>query len=155
MPSSKSINVAASSPKNIIRAPSRPKKQLSKENKPAMKDNTGNKPLTVGNRVWYKGNPKGSEIANIVAVHRNDPNNTYYTISINGKERQTERRKLDPMESKPNWTFFTNDGRNFKEYEYTADELPEFVAFAIKIVGQSNNTCVVPLVSALRCIALT
>ena len=63
------------------------------------------------------------------------------------------------------WEFFntdgspdiaiSNDGKNFKEYEYTADELPEFVAFAIKIVGQSNNTCVVPLVSALRCIALT
>jgi len=63
------------------------------------------------------------------------------------------------------WQFFntdgspdiaiSNDGKNFKEYEYTADELPEFVAFAIKIVGQSNNTCVVPLVSALRCIALT
>ena len=35
------------------------------------------------------------------------------------------------------------------------DDGPEFVAFAIKIVGQSNNTCVVPLVSALRCIALT
>ena len=63
------------------------------------------------------------------------------------------------------WEFFntdgspdiaiSNDGKNLKEYEYTADELPEFVAFAIKIVGQSNNTCVVPLVSALRCIALT
>tara|TARA_Y100001978_G_scaffold203510_1_gene230267 strand:- start:18840 stop:25616 length:6777 start_codon:yes stop_codon:yes gene_type:complete len=47
-----------------------------------------------------------------------------------------------------------NDGRNFKEYEYTADNLPEFSAFQIKIVGQSSNTCNVPLVSALRCMAL-
>ena len=46
------------------------------------------------------------------------------------------------------------DARNFKEYEYTADNLPEFSAFQIKIVGQSSNTCNVPLVSALRCMAL-
>ena len=46
------------------------------------------------------------------------------------------------------------DGRNFKEYEYTADSLPEFSAFMIKIVGQSDNTSNVPLVQALRCMAL-
>ena len=99
-------------------------------------NNNGNKPLTVGSQVWYKGNPEGNEIAKIVAVHRNDPNNTYYTISVKGQERQTVRGKLEPMESKPtDWTFwtgkrqtyfgtenprrhtfrtFTNDGRNFK-----------------------------------------
>ena len=99
-------------------------------------NNNGNKPLTVGSQVWYKGNPEGNEIAKIVAVHRNDPNNTYYTISVKGHERQTVRGKLEPMESKPtDWTFwkgkrqtyfgtenpwrhtfrtFTNDGRNFK-----------------------------------------
>ena len=46
------------------------------------------------------------------------------------------------------------DQRNFKEYEYTAEDLPEFTAFVVKIVGQGNNTCVVPAVSALRCMAL-
>jgi len=46
------------------------------------------------------------------------------------------------------------DARNFKEYEFTADDLNEFSAFAIKIVGQGTNTCVVPMVSALRCIAI-
>ena len=46
------------------------------------------------------------------------------------------------------------DARNFKEYEYTADALPEFTGFVVKIVGQSSNTSIVPLVSALRCIAL-
>ena len=46
------------------------------------------------------------------------------------------------------------DGKNFKEYEYTADNLPEFSAFVVKIVGQSTNTSSVPLVSALRCLAL-
>ena len=46
------------------------------------------------------------------------------------------------------------DARNFKEYEFTADDLNEFSAFSIKIVGQGTNTCVVPMVSALRCIAI-
>ena len=46
------------------------------------------------------------------------------------------------------------DARNFKEYEYTAEALPEFTGFVVKIVGQSSNTSIVPLVSALRCIAL-
>ena len=46
------------------------------------------------------------------------------------------------------------DARNFKEYEYTADGLAEFTAFQIKIVGQAQNTSIVPLVSALRCMAL-
>ena len=47
-----------------------------------------------------------------------------------------------------------NDSRNFKEYEYTADGLPEFTGFQVKIVGQAENTSIVPLVSALRCMAL-
>ena len=46
------------------------------------------------------------------------------------------------------------DARNFKEYEYTADGLPEFTGFVVKIVGQSSNTSIVPIVTALRCIAL-
>jgi hypothetical protein len=51
-------------------------------------------------------------------------------------------------------TTIETDSKNFKEYEYTANELPEFSAFAIKIVGQGSNTSVVPIVSALRCMAL-
>ena len=62
------------------------------------------------------------------------------------------------------WKYFNTDGsadvsteadaRNFKEYEFTADDLNEFSAFSIKIVGQGTNTCAVPMVSALRCIAI-
>ena len=53
----------------------------------------------------------------------------------------------------PNTTV-EKDGKNFKEYEYSVEDLPEFSSFAIKIVGQSHNTSVVPLVSNLRAIAL-
>ena len=62
------------------------------------------------------------------------------------------------------WEFFNTDGspdstlesdaRNFKEYDYSAEALPEFSAFSIKVVGQGTNTCEIPLVAALRCIAL-
>ena len=51
-------------------------------------------------------------------------------------------------------TTIEDDSKNFKEYEFTAENLPEFGAFCIKIIGQGSNTSVVPLVSALRCIAL-
>ena len=51
-------------------------------------------------------------------------------------------------------TAIANDARNFKEYEFTAENLPEFSAFAVKIVGQGSNTSAIPLVSALRCLAL-
>jgi hypothetical protein len=62
------------------------------------------------------------------------------------------------------WQYFNTDGspdstlesdaRNFKEYDYTAEGLPEFSSFSIKVVGQGTNTCEIPLVAALRCIAL-
>ena len=62
------------------------------------------------------------------------------------------------------WKYFNTDGspdvtieadaRNFKEYELTVEDLPEFTAFAVKIVGKGTNTAVVPSVSALRCIGL-
>ena len=62
------------------------------------------------------------------------------------------------------WKYFNTDGspdvtveadaRNFKEYEFTVEDLPEFTAFAVKIVGKGTNTSVVPMVSALRCIGL-
>jgi hypothetical protein len=47
------------------------------------------------------------------------------------------------------------DARNFKEYEYTVENLPEFSSFVIKIVGKGTNTSVVPLVSSFRALALS
>ena len=74
--------------------------------------------------------------------------------------KRDENTPLDDI----GFEFFNTDGspdvgievdqRNFKEYEYTANDLPEFTAFVVKIVGQGTNSCVVPAVSALRCMAL-
>ena len=62
------------------------------------------------------------------------------------------------------WTYFNGDGspntvvesdaRNFKENEWSVEDLPEFSAFSVKIVGKGTNTSVIPMVSALRCLGL-
>ena len=46
----------------------------------------------------------------------------------------------------------TND--DFIEYEYTANDLEEFTAFAIKIRMQSSNSIQPPRIKDLRAIAL-
>ena len=43
---------------------------------------------------------------------------------------------------------------DFKEYEYTANDLDEFIAFSIKIVMQGTNTSEAPRIKDLRAIAL-
>ena len=43
--------------------------------------------------------------------------------------------------------------QNFKDYEYSVDDLPEFDAFSIKIVMASENQAVPPEVKELRAIA--
>jgi hypothetical protein len=64
------------------------------------------------------------------------------------------------------WTYFNEAGEpdapinpvdnrtSFLEYEYTANEQPEFIAFAIKIRMMGTNGCEVPLIKNLRAIAL-
>ena len=43
--------------------------------------------------------------------------------------------------------------RSFKDYEYSVDDLPDFSAFAIKIVMASSNQATPPLIRQLRTIA--
>ena len=43
---------------------------------------------------------------------------------------------------------------DFKEYEYTANDLDEFIAFSVKIVMQGTNTSEPPRLRDLRAIAL-
>ena len=46
------------------------------------------------------------------------------------------------------------DTDDFKEYEYTANDLDEFIAFSIKIVMQGTNSAEPPRIKDLRAIAL-
>ena len=43
---------------------------------------------------------------------------------------------------------------DFKEYEYTANDLDEFIAFSVKIVMQGTNSSEPPRIKDLRAIAL-
>jgi hypothetical protein len=48
----------------------------------------------------------------------------------------------------------SKDEDDFKDYLYTAENLPEFISFAIKIVMKSSNTAQVPLIKDFRTISL-
>ena len=45
-------------------------------------------------------------------------------------------------------------GDEFKEYTFTADDLPTFTGFAIKIVATTSNQAIPPVIKQLRAIAL-
>jgi hypothetical protein len=67
------------------------------------------------------------------------------------------------------WTYFNTTGipdstvptsknffgeKDFKEYEYSADSLEDFISFAIKIVMKSTNSSFPPVIKSFRTIAL-
>jgi len=87
--------------------------------------------------------PEGTELDFMYKIVRNDEETPIDDIGF-----EYFNTNGDPDVSIP------ADARNFKEYEYTAEELPEFSSFIIKIVGKSENTSIVPLVSSLRVMAL-
>jgi hypothetical protein len=47
-----------------------------------------------------------------------------------------------------------SENNQFREYEYTAANLPEFVGYAIKVVMSGTNQCEPPIISTVRSIAL-
>ncbi len=65
------------------------------------------------------------------------------------------KRVIDPSQndgSSDSFVLETSD-RSFKDYEYSIDDLPDFNAFAIKIVMASTNQATPPLIKQLRAIA--
>ena len=48
---------------------------------------------------------------------------------------------------------YYNSDAPMVEYEYTANDLPEFTYFRIKIIGTSRQSSIVPIVESLRVIA--
>ena len=64
------------------------------------------------------------------------------------------------------WSYFNTDGSpdelvsvvsnrtSFLEYKYTENDIPEFIAFAVKIKMKGTSGTEVPLIKDLRCIAL-
>ena len=47
-----------------------------------------------------------------------------------------------------------SDSKEFREYEFTASNLPEFVGYVIKIVMSGENQCEPPIIKTIRSIAL-
>ena len=136
---------------------------------------TGGKSLPAGVTHVPSTEPEGDNNAFVYVtrkVNLKTPATTLKVIADNFRPPNTDLKFMFKIikadENTPlddiGFEFFNTDGspdksievdqRNFKEYEYTAEDLPEFTAFAVKIVGQGTNSCVVPAVSALRCMAL-
>ena len=136
---------------------------------------TGGKSLPAGITHVPSTEPEGDNNAFVYVtrkVNLKTPATTLKVIADNFRPPNTDLKFMFKIikadENTPlddiGFEFFNTDGspdvaievdqRNFKEYEYTAEDLPEFTAFAVKIVGQGTNSCVVPAVSALRCMAL-
>jgi hypothetical protein len=60
----------------------------------------------------------------------------------------------DKIISKTDVIGFDSDELDFREYEFTIDNLPSFRYFSIKIVGTSTNQAHPPRIKDLRVIAL-
>ena len=113
---------------------------------------------TEGNDIWGWVNPtNGNEYA-LVGL-----NNGFSCVNVSSPANPVEEFFISDLNSTwrdvktwGDYAFVTTeaDARNFKEYEFSVEGLSEFSAFAVKIVGQGTNTSVVPMISALRCIAL-
>ena len=65
------------------------------------------------------------------------------------------KRVIDPSRNDGSSDSLTKQSsdRSFKDYEYSVDDLPDFNAFAIKIVMASTNQATPPIISSLRAIA--
>jgi len=78
------------------------------------------------------------------------PGFSNYRVDGSGIKRVIDLSKNDG--SSDSFVQETSD-RAFKDYEYSIDDLPDFSAFAIKIVGASSNQATPPLIRELRAIA--
>lgn len=65
------------------------------------------------------------------------------------------KRVIDPSQNdgSADSEYRETTDRSFKDYEYSVDDLPDFNAFAIKIVMASSNQATPPLIRQLRAIA--
>lgn len=76
----------------------------------------------------------------------------YSNYQIDG---QGIKRVVNPASNDGSADFFTQESSNtgFKDYEYSVDDLPDFNAFAIKIIMASTNQATPSIIKDLRAIA--
>jgi hypothetical protein len=76
----------------------------------------------------------------------------YSNYTVDG---QGIKRVIDESLSDGSCDYFVSQSsdRSFRDYEYTVDDLPDFIAFTIKIVMASENQATPPLIKPIRAIA--
>ena len=103
--------------------------------------------------------PNTSEIRVMYKLLRKDSDdlNTVYEFFPGYENIDSAGQIVDPLANNgnPDQNIESSSTRNnFKDYEYSIDQLPEFDGFAIKIIMTGTDQSKVPLIKDLRAIAL-
>ena len=108
----------------------------------AIKTNTND--IRVMYRLFRVDSPNTSNSYQLFPGYSN------YTVDGNGI-----KRVIDPALSDGTCDYFVQEDSNslLKDYEYSVDDLPDFDAFAIKIIMAGTNQAIPPIIKDLRAIA--
>ena len=127
----------------------------------------------VTNRIQLENPATSIKVIHDAYVHRFNDLRVFYAISntetddpvftpfpgFNNIDKFGNTVELEESDGTPdvkvekNPVEYYNSDAPMVEYEYTANDLPEFTYFRIKIVGTSRRSSVVPIVESLRVIA--
>ena len=127
----------------------------------------------VTNRIELENPATSIKVIHDAYVHRFNDLRVFYAISntetddpvftpfpgFNNIDKFGNTIELEESDGTPdvkvekNPVEYYNSDAPMVEYEYTANDLPEFTYFRIKIVGTSRQSSVVPIVESLRVIA--
>ena len=79
----------------------------------------------------------------------------YDNLDENGRVRTTDKSsgRPDALITKSDPTGFTPEELEYREYTFTANELPSFKSFRIKFLMTSTNQAFVPRLTSLKVIA--
>ena len=79
----------------------------------------------------------------------------YDNLDENGRVRTSDKSsgRPDALIAKSDPTGFTPENLEYKEYTFTANELPSFKSFRIKFLMTSTNQAFVPRLTSLKVIA--
>ena len=127
----------------------------------------------VTNRIQLENPATSIKVIHDAYVHRTNDLRVFYSISntetddpvftpfpgFNNIDKFGNTIELEESDGNPdvkvekNPVPYYNSDAPMVEYEYTANDLPEFTYFRIKIIGTSRQSSIVPIVESLRVIA--
>ena len=110
-------------------------------------------------KLMFSGNrPPGTEIRALYKIFRNDGSSNpdyelfpgFNNLNENGEVIDARNNNGLPNSAVP----INSSESEYLEYEFSADNLPEFKAYAVKVIFTSTNQAFVPTIKDLRIIGL-